>query len=52
MGSYRKVGKQHLQAYLDEAELKYNNRGSFYVFRETLEALLFSTQLDYKTLTG
>lgn len=51
VGSYHKVGKQHLQAYLDEVEFKYNNRGNPYLFRETLNALILSDPLGYRHLT-
>lgn len=51
IGSYHKVGKQHLQAYLDEVSFKYNHRGNPYLFRETLKALILSDPLEYKDLT-
>ncbi len=35
VGSYHKVSKKHLDAYLDELEWRYNNRSNPYLFRDT-----------------
>ena len=37
--------------YLDEIELRFNNRHDDYLFRDTLRALFRSDVLTYKTLT-
>ena len=36
VGSYHKVSKKHLDAYLDELEWRFNNRENPYLFRDTL----------------
>ena len=41
-GSYHKVSFEHLDAYLDELEWRYNNRENPYLFRDTLMKLLSS----------
>ncbi len=52
MGSYHKVSKKHLDAYLDELEWRFNNRENPYLFRDTLLKLINSDNLEYKTLTS
>ena len=52
VGSYHKVSKKHLNAYLDELEWRFNNRDNPYLFRDTLLKLIKSDNLEYKTLTG
>ena len=50
VGSYHKVSKKHLNAYLDELEWRFNNRNNPYLFRDTLLKLINSNTLEYKTL--
>ena len=50
VGSYHKVSKKHLEAYLDELEWRFNNRDNPYLFRDTLLKLIKSDNLEYKEL--
>jgi transposase-like protein len=50
VGSYHKVSKKHLDAYLDELEWRFNNRENPYLFRDTLLKLIKSENLEYKEL--
>lgn len=50
IGSYHKVSKKHLDAYLDELEWRFNNRDNPYLFRDTLVKLLASPNLEYERL--
>jgi len=50
VGSYHKVSKKHLDAYLDELEWRFNNRENPYLFRDTLIKLIKSNNLEYKEL--
>jgi transposase-like protein len=50
VGSYHKVSRKHLDAYLDELEWRFNNRDNPYLFRDTLLKLINSTNLQYKSL--
>ncbi len=50
VGSYHKVSKKHLEAYLDELEWRFNNRENPYLFRDTLLKLIKSDNLEYKVL--
>lgn len=50
VGSYHKVSKKHLDAYLDELEWRFNNRDNPYLFRDTLIKLIKSENLEYKEL--
>ncbi len=52
IGSYHKVSKKHLDAYLDELEWRFNNRDNPYLFRDTLVKLLKSNNIEYKSLTN
>jgi transposase-like protein len=51
IGSYHKVSKKHLPAYLQEFEYRFNNRDNPYLFRDVLLRLLDSDNLTYKELT-
>jgi transposase-like protein len=51
VGSYHKVSKKHLDAYLDELEWRFNNRENPYLFRDTLLKLIGSKNLPYEKLT-
>ncbi len=50
VGSYHKVSKKHLDAYLDELEWRFNNRENPYLFRDTLLKLINSENLPYEKL--
>ncbi len=50
IGSYHKVSKKHLDAYLNELEWRFNNRDNPYLFRDTLLKLIKSGNLPYQTL--
>lgn len=50
VGSYHKVSKKHLDAYLDELEWRFNNRDNPYLFRDTLLKLIKTDNLEYKVL--
>jgi len=52
VGSYHKVSKKHLEAYLDELEWRFNNRNNPYLFRDTLLKLIKTDNLEYKKLTA
>ncbi len=52
VGSYHKVSKKHLDAYLDELEWRFNNRDNPYLFRDTLLKLIKSENLPYQKLTA
>ena len=52
MGSYHKVSKKHLDAYLDELEWRFNNRDNPYLFRDTLLKLIKSDSLTYGQLVS
>ena len=50
VGSYHKVSKNHLNAYLDELEWRYNNRENHFLFRDTLLKLIGSQNFEYQKL--
>jgi hypothetical protein len=50
MGSYHKLSKKHLPAYLDEAAFRWNNRENPYLFRDTILRLVETEALPYKEL--
>ena len=52
VGSYHKVSKKHLDAYLDELEWRFNNRENPYLFRDTLLKLICAENLPYQELTA
>jgi transposase-like protein len=52
IGSYHKISKKHLDAYLDEFEWRFNNRENPYLFRDTLTKMVQSPNLEFKTLTA
>ena len=52
IGSYHKVSKKHLEAYLQELEWRYNNRHNAWLFRDTMKRLVESDPLEYKKLTA
>jgi transposase-like protein len=52
VGSYHKVSKKHLDAYLDEFEWRFNNRKNAFLFRDILLKLIESNNLEYKKLVA
>ncbi len=52
IGSYHKVSKKHLDAYLDELEWRYNNRRNPYLFRDTVKKLICAGKLEYQQLVA
>lgn len=52
IGSYHKLSRKHLQAYLDEFEFRFNNRENPYLFRDTLMKLVEADALTYEALTA
>ncbi|MEX2441369.1 MAG: IS1595 family transposase, partial [Pontimonas sp.] len=52
IGSYHKLSRKHLPAYLKEFEFRFNNRENPYLFRDTLIALVGANTLPYAELVG
>lgn len=52
VGSFHKVSKKHLDAYLDELEWRFNNRDNPYLFRDTISRLIRSKNLEYCELVA
>ena len=52
MGSYHKLSRKHLDAYLHEFEWRFNSRENPYLVRDTLTRLLGAQTLRYKVLTA
>jgi transposase-like protein len=52
VGSYHQLSIKHLPAYLDEMEVRFNNRGNPFLFRDTLMVLLHGDALPYRELIG
>lgn len=52
IGSYHKISKKHLPAYLDEFAFRFNNRENPYLFRDTLVVLLDGDALPYRDLVN
>jgi transposase-like protein len=50
IGSYHKLSKKHLPAYLQEFEWRFNNRENPYLFRDTMIRLVRTDPLTYKEL--
>jgi hypothetical protein len=51
IGTNHKLSIKHLDAYLDELEHRFNNRGNKFLFRDTLLKLVKSEALPYQKLT-
>jgi transposase-like protein len=52
IGSYHKLSKKHMPAYLQEFEFRFNNRENPFLFRDTLIALIRGETLTYEELTA
>jgi len=52
MGTYHKLSPKHLQAYLEELEWRFNNRENPWLFRDTVQRLMVSGNLEYKKLVA
>jgi transposase-like protein len=52
IGSYHKLSRKHLPAYLDEFAFRFNNRGNPHLFRDTLLRLVEADALTYEALTA
>jgi hypothetical protein len=52
VGAYHKNSVKHPPTHLDEFMWRYNNRGSPFLFRDTILKLLSSPNLQYKRLVG
>ncbi len=50
VGSYHRLSKKHLDAYLAEFEFRFNNRENEYLFRDTLTRLVTAENLPYARL--
>lgn len=48
MGSYHQISIKDLDAYLDEFEIRFNNRNNPYLFRNTMLKLIGSESLPYE----
>src|SRR5262249_35984926 len=52
LGSYHKLSKKHLDAYLDEFAFRFNNRENPYLFRDTILRLVEADALTYEKLVA
>lgn len=52
IGSYHKLSRKHLPAYLDEFAWRWNERGNPYLFRDTLMRLTQAQSLSYQELVA
>lgn len=50
VGTYHKLSAKHLQAYLEELEWRFNNRDNPWLFRDTVQRLIASGNVEYKEL--
>jgi transposase-like protein len=50
IGSYHKLSKKHLPAYLDEFAFRFNNRDNPHLFRDTILKLVEAETLPYAEL--
>lgn len=52
IGSYHKLSRKHLPAYLDEFAFRFNGRKNPFLFRDTLLRLIGEEPLRYQALVG
>jgi transposase-like protein len=52
IGSYHKISRKHLPAYLSEFEFRFNNRENPFLFRDTILALVEADALTFDQLTN
>jgi transposase-like protein len=52
IGSYHKLSRKHLPAYLDEFAFRFNNRNNPHLFRDTILKLVEADTLPYKELVA
>jgi transposase-like protein len=52
IGSYHKLSKKHLPAYLSEFAFRFNNRGNPHLFRDTILRLVEAEALSYRDLVA
>ena len=52
VGAFHKVSVKHLDAYLEELELRFNNRNNPFTFRDVLLRVLDGEALRYEALTA
>jgi len=52
VGTWHKVSTKHLAAYLQEMTWRFNNRKNPFLFRDTIQKLLNSPNVEYKELTA
>ncbi len=52
VGSYHHMSVKHLESYLDELEWRFNNRDNPWLFRDTVQKLIASGNIEYKELTA
>lgn len=50
VGSYHKVSKEHLPAYVAEFEFRFNNRNNTHLFQDTFRRLLNTEPLLFEKL--
>lgn len=50
VGTFHKMSAKHLQAYLEEMEWRFNNRENPWLFRDTVQRLIVSGNVEYKEL--
>jgi transposase-like protein len=51
VGTWHQVSAKHLQAYLQEMTWRFNNRKNPHLFRDTMQKLIQSGNIEYKELT-
>lgn len=52
VGTFHHMSIKHLQAYLEELEWRFNNRDNPWLFRDTVQRLIVSGNVEYKELTA
>lgn len=52
IGTYHKLSKKHLPAYLEEVAFRFNNRENPYLFRDTVKRLIGADVLRYRELVA